>query len=83
MRRGNLAGVDQRQSGEMELAAFLRDSLLPMHLSNAAIPIAAVSDDGAFLDPLLWGSAGPPVVVDANLRRRTAAYCGCTVPAMY
>jgi predicted nucleic acid-binding protein len=51
------------------LVAQLREVLRAGHLANASEPIAGVADDGAFLDSLPWGSAGQPVVVDANWLR--------------
>lgn len=76
-RRGNLAGVDHVPGGETELAALLRDSLRGMHIANSETPVAGVSDEGAFLDPLLLGSAGPPVVLDANwLHDDVLRFCG-------
>lgn len=59
-----------------DLVAQLREVLRAGHLANASEPITGVADDGAFLDSLLWGSAGQPVVVDANwLRNDLLRFC--------
>lgn len=59
-----------------DLVAQLREVLRAGHLANAREPITGVADDGAFLDSLLWGSAGQPVVVDANwLRNDLLRFC--------
>lgn len=58
--------MSEESGNELELPAALREGLRGLHLAHAKEPIVGVAADGSFVDPLLWGIAGAPVVVDAN-----------------